>query len=73
MFVNSDIYTVRSFAKNEIESDLREFVASADFPCVGAKAALRRHQLEILVVPDIPALWFGQTDHDMSARFCRSA
>jgi FPC/CPF motif-containing protein YcgG len=28
-------------------------VAAAAFPCVGAKAALRRHQLEILVVPDI--------------------
>ena len=53
MFVNSEIYTVRSYAKNEISSELRKFVASADFPCVGAKAALRRHQLEILVVPDI--------------------
>jgi FPC/CPF motif-containing protein YcgG len=39
--------------KNAIASKLEEFVASADFPCIGAKAALRRRQLEILVVADI--------------------
>lgn len=39
--------------KNDIASELEEFVASPDFPCIGAKAALRRHQLEILVVADI--------------------
>ena len=37
----------------QIASELRDFVASPDFPCVGAKAALRRHQLEILVASDI--------------------
>jgi FPC/CPF motif-containing protein YcgG len=53
MPVDSEIYAVRACDKDQIASALREFVASADFPCVGAKAALRRHQLNILVVPDI--------------------
>jgi uncharacterized protein len=43
----------RSFDANHIADELREFVADASFPCVGAKAALRRHQLEILVADDI--------------------
>ncbi len=53
MLVDSEIYAVRSCDKIKIASELREFVASSNFPCVGAKAALRRHQLEILVAPDI--------------------
>ena len=53
MLVESDIIALRAHDKKQIAADLREFVASPDFPCVGAKAALRRHQLEILVVPDI--------------------
>lgn len=36
-----------------IGEELRAFIAAPDFPCVGAKAALRRHQLKILVVDDI--------------------
>jgi FPC/CPF motif-containing protein YcgG len=53
MLVKSDIIALRAHDKKQIAADLRAFVASPDFPCVGAKAALRRHQLEILVVPDI--------------------
>jgi FPC/CPF motif-containing protein YcgG len=53
MHVESDILALRAHDKKQIAADLRAFVASPDFPCVGAKAALRRHQLEILVVPDI--------------------
>jgi FPC/CPF motif-containing protein YcgG len=37
----------------ELAAELQAFVAAPDFPCVGAKAALRRHQLEILVASDI--------------------
>jgi FPC/CPF motif-containing protein YcgG len=37
----------------QIEKELRSFVADSRFPCVGAKAALRRDQLEVLVVGDI--------------------
>jgi FPC/CPF motif-containing protein YcgG len=54
MSIDSEIATL-SFdnAREQIAADFRDFVASPDFPCVGAKAALRRHQLEILVVSDI--------------------
>ena len=37
----------------QVADDLRSFVEQPDFPCVGAKAALRRHQLQILVASDI--------------------
>ena len=36
-----------------IAADLKNFVAKPSFPCVGAKAALRKHQLGILVANDI--------------------
>lgn len=36
-----------------IAAELKAFVAAPAFPCVGAKAALRRHQLEILIAGDI--------------------
>ena len=45
----------RAHEKSQIASELEEFVASTEFPCIGAKAALRRHQLETLVVADIRA------------------
>jgi FPC/CPF motif-containing protein YcgG len=53
MLVDSEIYTVRACDKSKLALELQEFVAVPDFPCVGAKAAMRRHQLEILVAPDI--------------------
>src|SRR5437763_16504702 len=54
MRIDSEIAALSPTDKrNQIAAELRKFVAAADFPCVGAKAALRRHQLEILVVSDI--------------------
>ena len=53
MHFQSDIVAPRPHDKKQIARELTEWVASPDFPCVGAKAALRRHQLEILVVTDI--------------------
>jgi FPC/CPF motif-containing protein YcgG len=38
---------------DDLAADLRSFVEAPAFPCVGAKAALRRHQLEIVVASDI--------------------
>ncbi|HWK39337.1 MAG TPA: guanitoxin biosynthesis heme-dependent pre-guanitoxin N-hydroxylase GntA [Hyphomicrobium sp.] len=37
----------------QVADDLKAFLERPDFPCVGAKAALRRHQLQILVASDI--------------------
>jgi FPC/CPF motif-containing protein YcgG len=49
----SDIVSVSAQDTQDIADELKHFVAAAEFPCVGAKAALRRHQLEIVVVSDI--------------------
>lgn len=49
----SDIVAIDAREKQQIAEELKTFVASPDFPCVGAKAALRRHQLDILVASDI--------------------
>ena len=35
----------------------RDFVRAADFPCVGAKSALARDQMTILVARDITSAW----------------
>lgn len=35
------------------EEELRSFVSDPDFPCVGAKAALRRDQLDVFIAGDI--------------------
>ncbi len=43
--------TVRE--RDELAAELKAFVAAPEFPCVGAKAALRRHQLEVFVAADI--------------------
>lgn len=40
-------------ASESIADELRQFVGDPQFPCVGAKAALRRGQLDITVVDDI--------------------
>lgn len=49
----SDILAPSKIETARIAAELKAFVAAPDFPCVGAKAALRRHQLEILVASDI--------------------
>jgi FPC/CPF motif-containing protein YcgG len=65
MHVPSDIIGLRPHDRDEIADELRAFVAAPEFPCVGAKAALRRHQLEILVVPDIRR---GESDRLIARR-----
>lgn len=53
MHTSSEIIAVSTREKRKIAAELKAFVADQDFPCVGAKAALRRHQLDILVASDI--------------------
>lgn len=53
MHLTSDIVTISAREKEKITAELKAFVASPEFPCVGAKAALRRHQLDVLVASDI--------------------
>jgi FPC/CPF motif-containing protein YcgG len=49
----SEIIAPTPRERDEIAAELKAFVAAPEFPCVGAKAALSRHQLEVLVVSDI--------------------
>ena len=53
--------------KSEYERDLHAFVASADFPCVGAKAALVRDEISCMILEDItrPA-----EDIELRAQLC---
>jgi FPC/CPF motif-containing protein YcgG len=49
----SDIVSLSAAETLKIADELKEFVAEPNFPCVGAKAALRRHQLDVVVASDI--------------------
>ena len=40
-----------------LAATFRDFIKSADFPCVGAKAALSRQQLDIVVARHIGSAW----------------
>jgi FPC/CPF motif-containing protein YcgG len=40
-------------SSSSIAAEFKAFIENPEFPCVGAKAALRRHQMEILVAGDI--------------------
>jgi FPC/CPF motif-containing protein YcgG len=40
-----------------LAQDLRQFIAAPPFPCVGAKAALSRDQIAIVVARDIASAW----------------
>jgi uncharacterized protein len=40
-------------SQNELAERFRDFIRSADFPCVGAKSALARANLDVIVANDI--------------------
>jgi FPC/CPF motif-containing protein YcgG len=42
---------------NPLALSFREFIGKADFPCVGAKSALARDQIEIVIARDIRSNW----------------
>ncbi len=44
-------------ADHALAHDLRDFIAAPDFPCVGAKAALSRDQIAVVVARDIGSGW----------------
>ncbi len=44
-------------ADHALAHDLRDFIDEASFPCVGAKAALARDQIAIVVARDITSAW----------------
>ena len=44
-------------ADHRLAHDLRAFIAAPAFPCVGAKAALSRDQIAVVVARDIGSAW----------------
>ncbi|GAA0299708.1 guanitoxin biosynthesis heme-dependent pre-guanitoxin N-hydroxylase GntA [Sphingomonas oligophenolica] len=51
-------------AQTELEGMLHDHVSDADFPCVGAKAALARGTLEVLACDRIDSAWDDLRIHD---------
>ena len=43
--------------ENGLEADFRAFISDPGFPCVGAKSALARGGLELLVARDVASSW----------------
>ena len=56
-------------ADHPIAAAMREHVAAAAFPCVGAKAALARGTLDVLVARDLTSAWDDLRIHDRLLHF----
>lgn len=54
---------------HELRDALRSFIDHADFPCVGAKSALARGALEIVVARDIRSAWNDIEIHEALLRW----
>lgn len=52
-----DVYKSEFDDLHPLAAQFREHVLAEDFPCVGAKAALSRQQMHILVAHDIASAW----------------
>ena len=59
-------------AQGELETLMEEWVGHADFPCVGAKAALARGTLDVLACSRIDSAWDDLRIHDGLIRFAES-
>ncbi len=63
------LFPSHSQSEDILTRQLEEHVADALFPCVGAKAALARGSLEILVARDLQSSWDDLRIHDRLLRF----
>jgi len=59
-------------AQAELESLMEAWVAEADFPCVGAKAALARGTLSVLACNSVTSAWDDLRIHDGLIRFAEA-
>ncbi|HJO64296.1 guanitoxin biosynthesis heme-dependent pre-guanitoxin N-hydroxylase GntA [Sphingomonas sanguinis] len=66
---NSTLFPAHDPSEPESAALLRDHIAAADFPCVGAKAAMARGTLEILGARDIASAWDDLRIHDRLRRF----
>lgn len=55
---------VESEEQQSIRRSLEDYVSQQEFPCVGAKSALARRSLEILVARDMRSAWDDIRIHD---------
>lgn len=66
---NSTLFPAHDPSEPESAALLRDHIAAADFPCVGAKAAMARGTLDILGARDIASAWDDLRIHDCLRRF----
>ena len=59
----SSLFPASDPSEPESAALLRAHIAAADFPCVGAKAAMARGTLEILGTRDIASAWDDLSIH----------
>ena len=69
---NSPLFPWHHHAQQELEASLLGHVAEADFPCVGAKAALARGTLQVLACNRIDSGWDDLRIHDELLRFAQA-
>lgn len=62
----------RHQAQTDLESMLATHVAAADFPCVGAKAALAKGTLHVLAASRLDSAWDDLRIHDGLLRFAEA-
>lgn len=63
------MYQWKHEAQDQLEALLFDHVKAADFPCVGAKAAIARGTLEVLACDRIDSAWDDVRIHDRLMRF----
>jgi FPC/CPF motif-containing protein YcgG len=63
------MFTWQHSAQKQLESLMAEHVRDADFPCVGAKAALAKGTLEVLACDRIDSAWDDLRIHEGLMRF----
>ena len=63
------MYQWKHEAQEQLEALLFDHVKAADFPCVGAKAALAKGTLEVLACASIDSAWDDLRIHDRLMHF----
>lgn len=69
---DTPMFPWRHQAQAELETLLADHVAAADFPCVGAKAALAKGTLHVLAANRIDSAWDDLRIHDGLLRFAEA-
>jgi len=68
----STLFPWRHDAQRDLEQRLHDFIATPDFPCVGAKAAAARGTLAVLACHSIDSGWDDLRIHDALLEWARA-